>query len=429
MSMKGSENDLEEFRRRWREELRGVNSADHSPSSSRGIPAGYVPTTSSPAETSRSDKAVRLYLSAEDLERAGDVYGALSLYQRAVQLDADVEQHVRRLISQRRSADRSDDGESGRVSTDAVNEDHSLETDCSVGDSLVEQFGRLTASDSDFCSPAIPRNECHIGKLPADLMQYLLSWVVSDDVDVISLEQLACVSRGFYLYCRSPAIWRRICLRVHGSACLGWTVANSPCVDWRSLYLSLTPLRFDGCYTARASYVRHGDDSGFRDSTYRGWQLVVHYRLMRFLANGRVMMALGADGPETGWRRLMGEGGSAVISGRYRIKGDRVLAVLHRPRRDHRRQMRILKRDKHAYDPGEQHLHMDLSVKRDDVRGLHLCWNSYEIITRYSVDGHRRGETAAVKERVESVAINDQLPPLIFSRVPDFLAIAEHPLP
>lgn len=54
--MKGSENDLEEFRRRWREELRGVNSADHSPSSSRGIPAGYVPTTSSPAETSRSDK-------------------------------------------------------------------------------------------------------------------------------------------------------------------------------------------------------------------------------------------------------------------------------------------------------------------------------------------------------------------------------------
>lgn len=34
----------------------------------------------------------------------------------------------------------------------------------------------------------------HIGQLPVEVIQYILKWVISSDLDIYSLDQLSCVS-------------------------------------------------------------------------------------------------------------------------------------------------------------------------------------------------------------------------------------------
>jgi len=34
----------------------------------------------------------------------------------------------------------------------------------------------------------------HIGQLPVEVIQYILKWVISSDLDIYSLDQVSCVS-------------------------------------------------------------------------------------------------------------------------------------------------------------------------------------------------------------------------------------------
>ncbi len=54
---------------------------------------------------------------------------------------------------------------------------------------------------------------CHIGHLPVEVMTYILKWVVSSELDVVSLENVARVCRGFYLCARDEELWRLVCQR------------------------------------------------------------------------------------------------------------------------------------------------------------------------------------------------------------------------
>ena len=42
-------------------------------------------------------------------------------------------------------------------------------------------------------------------------MSYILKWVVSKELDTVSLESMALVCRGFYLCSRDEELWRLIC--------------------------------------------------------------------------------------------------------------------------------------------------------------------------------------------------------------------------
>lgn len=42
---------------------------------------------------------------------------------------------------------------------------------------------------------------------------YILRWVVSDELDLRSLDQCALVCRGFYLCARDSYIWKSACER------------------------------------------------------------------------------------------------------------------------------------------------------------------------------------------------------------------------
>jgi len=43
-------------------------------------------------------------------------------------------------------------------------------------------------------SVSVSLQAMHIGQLPVEVIQYILKWVISSDLDIYSLEQLSCVS-------------------------------------------------------------------------------------------------------------------------------------------------------------------------------------------------------------------------------------------
>ena len=56
----------------------------------------------------------------------------------------------------------------------------------------------------------------HISCLPMEILIAILKWVVSDQLDLQSLETCSAVCRCFYVASRSPDLWRIICLNMWG---------------------------------------------------------------------------------------------------------------------------------------------------------------------------------------------------------------------
>lgn len=53
----------------------------------------------------------------------------------------------------------------------------------------------------------------HISWLPYEVVLLIARWVVSAELDTISLERLGASCRGLYLLARDYDIWRNICIR------------------------------------------------------------------------------------------------------------------------------------------------------------------------------------------------------------------------
>ena len=60
----------------------------------------------------------------------------------------------------------------------------------------------------------------HISCLPIEILIAILKWVVSDQLDLRSLEKCSAVCRCFYVASRSPDLWRIICLNMWGANAL-----------------------------------------------------------------------------------------------------------------------------------------------------------------------------------------------------------------
>lgn len=60
----------------------------------------------------------------------------------------------------------------------------------------------------------------HISSLPMEILIAILKWVVSDQLDLRSLEKCSAVCRCFYVASRSPDLWRIICLNMWGANAL-----------------------------------------------------------------------------------------------------------------------------------------------------------------------------------------------------------------
>ncbi|PKU30605.1 f-box only protein 9 [Limosa lapponica baueri] len=77
--------------------------------------------------------------------------------------------------------------------------------DDQMADLLSEFQQQLALQESSvkLCQPEVDVSQTHISVLPMEVLMYIFRWVVSSDLDLRSLEQLALVCRGFYICARS----------------------------------------------------------------------------------------------------------------------------------------------------------------------------------------------------------------------------------
>ena len=105
--------------------------------------------------------------------------------------------------------------------------------------------------------------------LPIQVVQYILKWVVSAELDWVSLERCAQVCRALYLAARDSELWRLGCARLWGVAAL----QSGPPTDYRQLLIDRPRVLFGGCYVSKITYLREGE-RGYQDhETFRAWSV------------------------------------------------------------------------------------------------------------------------------------------------------------
>ena len=77
--------------------------------------------------------------------------------------------------------------------------------------SLYEQFQLMTLCDNRFCEKNTPQKATHFSQLPIEVIMLILKWVVSDHLDMRSLDSFAAVCKGFYVCGRDPELWKLAC--------------------------------------------------------------------------------------------------------------------------------------------------------------------------------------------------------------------------
>lgn len=404
-----AESELDSFIRQWKREIelspkRDLKNSNQSNDDTEDI----------------EEKAKRLFICGIQAERNGKLQDAISLYRRAIQLVPDIEFRINESLNDNLD-DFSDESED-----ESTLEDDSYDSEDEEMDNLVNKFQRLCskAGSSRVCQAKVDQQMSHISDLPPEVFLYILKWVVSQDLDIFSLEQVARVCRGFYICARDAEIWRLICLRT-------WDVNNDITPNrygsWRSMFIQRPHLSFNGVYISKTTYVRYGESS-FQDTNYRPCYLVEYYRYLRFFPDGIVLMLTTPDDPYQSLYKLRHRKSKFqnVMYGRYKLIGSTVMAVVRKQTNDHtaspasnfyryRRQ-----RQANVQELTDQTFHLELEIKNVKKRiNCQLCWSRYSIHVVY-----RNGqETVSNFDLVPS-----NFPSFWFSRVKSFTAESESPL-
>jgi len=252
----------------------------------------------------------------------------------------------------------------------------------------------------------------HLGDLPSELINYILKWVVSSELDLRSLENCSAVCRGLYIAARDPDIWRLACVKVWGP-----TVAPSNLFPgWRELFLARPRVNYNGCYASKISYIREGE-RGFQDQeTFRAWHVVEYHRFIRFFPGGQVAMLTSAnDDPALVAKQLntrLGCVAMGAMMGQYKIMDNILVCVLKKavekkktvlPRyRGRGRREEIA-----TFEVPDQDFHLEFQIRGAKWKTLH--WSNYIMVSKY----------ASGREQVDKFDVNNSknYPRLIFSPV------------
>lgn len=419
------EEELASFRREWKEEIRrtvneGGSSRNspvaepHSQPSREGSPNSVLLMTKNSSKTAQTqeEKATELFLQGVSAERSQNLYEAIHFYRQAVQLVPDIESRIKDFTNYNLNPE--DEDASDDPSIFISQEPHEISQ---LAD-FTKKFNSLSVTG--ICQPHFETRMTHISAIPLELIMYIFKWVVSMELDMKSLDQLARVCKGFYACARDPEIWKLSCQRLWGVNCGSAAQWNG---SWRLMYINRPHLLFVGVYISRTTYVRPGEQN--LDSYYRPFHLVEYYRYMRFLSDGTVVVHTSADEPATAIPRLKikhGGGNSSVSVGHYRVSGDKVIIVVSKKTvNDSHNQTR----GRRARGPPppimEQVFHMELQVQSTGRRHRHnqLTWLHYSVSTKY----RSSGQTVC-----SQFDLNNQFPPLYFSVVKSFSNNATAPL-
>jgi len=369
--------DLVSFRQEWKRELEGTDKVEGEP------------------EDEEDDVHIRareLFLQGAEYEGDGKLFEAIRCYKRAEKLVPNIEFQTfdytgrNKLNSPRREVP-------GPVQekvrkADMVKEE--VEEEEGEMQNLVHRFVRMRiATNSNLIQPEIETSDYHLGDLPSELLNYILKWVVSSDLDLRSLESCSAVCRELYIAARDPDIWRLACLKVWGQS----VTTSNLCSGWRELYIMKPRVNFHGCYISKISYIREGE-RGFQDQeTFRAWHVVEYHRFVRFFPGGQVAMLTSAnDDPALVAKQMNTRQGCVMLGammGNYKIADHTLVCVLKKavlkkktavlPSRFRGRKKK--EENPYQYTVPDQDFHLQFQIRGS--RWKTLQWVKYLIVNKY----------------------------------------------
>ena len=318
-----------------------------------------------------------------EYEGDGKFFDAIKYYKKAEKLVPDIENHAHKFnIAKHRNM--RDANNTAIVDANGNARPESSENELDLVN-LISKFSKLKVGGDCSIQCESETNIVHIGQLPSEVLNYIIKWVVSADLDLKSLENCSEVCRGFYLASRDEEIWRLISARMWGSA-VGSPVSGS----WRELFLTSPRIHFSGCYVSRIKYLREGE-RGFQDQeTYRAWHVVEYNRFLRFFPGGQVIMAMSSDDEAIVAKQLNTKAGGlgipGAIMGRYRIANDVLICVLHKPKPVQKKTTKYKRKGRkeidNSYEVPEQDFHIEYNITGKNWRTLE--WKHYRLVSKFT---------------------------------------------
>jgi len=393
------EDDLASFREQWKKELGGKSGKGSEKASQEK--ELKLEEDEEDQEDDVHVKARQFFLQGVKYEESGKLYEAIRFYKKAEKLVPNIEYQTFNYTGKnfKVKADNEQAGardDNGNVTPKQEPVDKDVEDAVT---NLAFKFSRMETSDSILIQPEIETNMTHIGRLPSEVMNLILKWVISADLDFQSLESCSEVCKGFYLAARDEEIWRLICLKIWGPTVT--SVKYFP--TWREMFLSKPRVHYSGCYVSKMTYIRAGE-KGFQDQdTYKPWHVVEYYRFLRFFPGGQAIMVTSADDESIVAKQLNSKSGAiyqGAMFGDYKIVDNILVCVLHRPKDKKKKNVgkyRKKKRDEvDYYEVPEQDLHLEFYIKGEKFRSLY--WKDYNIVSKY-----KNGQ-----EKVDQFDLRDQ---------------------
>merc|ERR550519_2469738 len=367
------DNDLSSFRQQWRRELRAPRAAARQQEDQ---------------EDDVHKQARGLFLQGAQFEENGKLFEAIRCYKRAERLVPNIEFETFDYTGRHKK--KSPEKEAEKPGVAAMEEVEVVKEEEMVIQNLAQRFSRMrSTSQSSLIQPEVEDRRYHLGDLPTELLNYILKWVVSSELDLRSLESCSSVCRGLYIAARDPDIWRLACVRVWGP-----TVTTSNLFPgWREMFLTKPRVNYSGCYASKISYIREGE-RGFQDQeTFRAWHVVEYHRFLRFFPGGQVAMLTSAnDDPALVAKQLNTKHGCVsmgAMMGQYKIMDNALVCVLKKAT-DRKKAVPVLprfrgrgrKEEVAAFEVPEQDFHLEFQIRGSKWRTLQ--WVNYIMVSKYS---------------------------------------------
>jgi len=392
--------DLAQFRNQWKKELTGKTGG-----------AGENNSELQEAEVDQENQEDDVHRRARDLfmqgvyyEQDGKLYEAIRFYKKAEKLVPNIERQAYKFNAGKSNANNS---KKETVKDNAAIDDNGNvepindnEEDCDISN-LCAKFGKMRTNGQCAIVKEFESNTIHIGQLPSEVLNYIIKWVVSSELDLKSLENCSQVCRGFYMAARDEEIWKLVCFRMWGSSSLNRNFYAS----WREMFLTKPRIHFNGCYVSKMRYLREGE-RGFQDQeTYKAWHIVEYNRYLRFFPGGQVIMALSSDDEAIIAKQLNSKSGGlnipGAMSGRYKISDNVLVCVLHKPKSVPKKTTTRYKRRGRkeidaSYEVPDQDFHLEFYISGS--KWSLLEWKHFDLVSKYS-NGN---------ENVDNFQIRDQ---------------------
>lgn len=344
-------------------------------------------------------------------------------YRKAIQIVPDIEFRIYESTKLQNNQNENLKSENSNKLDDDIEED--VEDECLDGVDLMLRFKLALQKNERMIEKLMDKgvilsSDIHFGDLPTEIILYILRWVVSADLDMISLEKCSEVCKGLYICARDPEIWRQACAKVWGVN-LG-ILTGSPFISWREMFMKRPRVQYNGCYISKTSYLRSGENS-FQDQFYRPIQLVEYYRYLRFFPDGKVFMMTSAEDPMISVNKLKQKNTirNDILTGQYRLHNNIISIILKRSKPlqkfDNHRNRRA-----NILDSGDSNMHtfyIEMEIQSSKKRQFcQLQWKQYSII---QIKNNRETHT-------DFEITPQKYPSFWFSRVKSYHAEADTPL-